>query len=129
QEYGPEADIWALGCTVYELITGTPLWESSNSDAKFDDVLHRIKYEEPNFENAKLSTVAKDFVKNCLVKNPNSRWTADMLLNHSFLKSADNVQPAKTRKRKSDYMSNLRRPHQKKAFKTQPHTRDLIIEH
>ncbi|XP_055832779.1 mitogen-activated protein kinase kinase kinase 20-like [Solanum dulcamara] len=105
QEYGPEADIWALGCTVYELITGTPLWKSSNSDPKFDDVLHRIKYVEPNLENAKLSKEAKDFLSNCLVKNPNLRSTASMLLNHSFLKSADNVQPPKTRKRQRGYMS------------------------
>ncbi|KAJ8548327.1 hypothetical protein K7X08_030796 [Anisodus acutangulus] len=63
QEYGPDTDIWALGCTVYELITGTPLWKSSNSDEKFDDVLHRIKYEELSFENVKLSTEAKDFYK------------------------------------------------------------------
>ncbi|XP_009598440.1 mitogen-activated protein kinase kinase kinase 20-like [Nicotiana tomentosiformis] len=130
QEYGPEADIWALGCIVYELITGKPLWDSSNSDAKVDDVLRRIRSEEPNFENGKLSAEAKDFVRSCLVKNPSSRWTADMLLNHSFLKSVNNVQPAtKTRKKQSGYMSFLRRPHRKTAFKTQPHIRDLIIEH
>ncbi|XP_055830396.1 mitogen-activated protein kinase kinase kinase 20-like [Solanum dulcamara] len=129
QEYGPKADIWALGCMVYELITGTPLWESSNSDPKFDDVLHRIKYEEPNLENDKLSTDAKDFLRNCLVKNPNTRWTADMLLNHSFLKSAENVQPAKKRKWQRGYMSSLRRTHQKRAFRTQPHIRDLVIQH
>ncbi|OIT22642.1 PREDICTED: mitogen-activated protein kinase kinase kinase ANP1-like [Nicotiana attenuata] len=128
QEYGPEVDIWALGCTVYELITGKPLWESSNS--KVDDVLRRIASEEPSFENAKLSAEAKDFVRSCLVKNPSSRWTADMLLNHSFLKSANNVQPAtKTRKKLSGYMSLLRRPRRKTAFKTQPHIRDLIVEH
>ncbi|XP_070003978.1 mitogen-activated protein kinase kinase kinase 20-like [Nicotiana sylvestris] len=106
REYGPKADIWALGCTVYELITRTPQWESSNSYAKVDDVLYRIGYEEPSFENAKLSAKAKDFVRSCLVKNPSSRWTTDMLLNHSFLKSANNVQPAtKTRKKQCGYMS------------------------
>ncbi|XP_019248726.1 PREDICTED: phosphoenolpyruvate carboxylase kinase 2-like [Nicotiana attenuata] len=127
EEYGPEVDIWALGCIVYELMTGTPLWES---DEDIDDVLHRIGYEQPSYENAKLSAEAKDFVRSCLVKNPSSRWTADMLLNHSFLKSANNVQPAtKTRKKQSGYMSLLRRPHRKTAFKTQPHIRDLVIEH
>ncbi|KAH0662496.1 hypothetical protein KY284_027427 [Solanum tuberosum] len=90
QEYGPEADIWALGCTVYELITGTPLWKSSsNSDPKFDDVLHRIKYEEPNLENGKLSTEAKDFLRNCLEKNPKWRWSADMLLDHCFVNNVE----------------------------------------
>ncbi|XP_049409930.1 mitogen-activated protein kinase kinase kinase 20-like [Solanum stenotomum] len=129
QEYGPEADIWALGCTVYELITGTPLWESSNSDPKFDDVLQRIKYEEPNLENDKLSTEVKDFLRYCLIKNPKSRWSAGLLLNHSFLKSADSVLPPKKRKRQHGYMSSLHRPNQKRAFRTQPHIRHLIIEH
>ncbi|XP_049382787.1 mitogen-activated protein kinase kinase kinase 20-like [Solanum stenotomum] len=111
QEYGPGVDIWALGCTVYEMITGKPLWESSNS--------------EPNFENPKLSPEAKDFLNNCLVKNPSSRWTADMLLNHSFLKIADIVQlPEFTRKRPG-YFSRLR---QNKALRRQTPVRDMVTE-
>ncbi|WMV24414.1 hypothetical protein MTR67_017799 [Solanum verrucosum] len=40
-EYRPQVAIWALGCTVYELITGTPMWE----DADGDDVLDKIELE------------------------------------------------------------------------------------
>lgn len=125
-EYGPEVDIWAIGCTVYELLTGKPLWESNEKA----DVLDRIVSEEPNLEDVNLSREAKDFLRSCLAKNPRSRWNADMLLEHPFLnssKSADSDhQPAKTIKKKS-YMSILRRPHQKRAFKTQQHVRGLII--
>ncbi|KAK6796778.1 hypothetical protein RDI58_004479 [Solanum bulbocastanum] len=93
------------------MITGKPLWESSNS--------------EPNFENPKLSTEAKDFLNNCLVRNSSAHWSADMLLNHSFLKSADDVQPPDTKKRQCDGMLLLRK--KKPTFRTQPHIRDLVI--
>ncbi|KAG5621352.1 hypothetical protein H5410_006570 [Solanum commersonii] len=124
KEYCPGVDIWSLGCTVYEMITGKPLWESSDSDL----MLNRIKYEEPNIENPKLSIEAKDFLNNCLVRNPSARWSAEMLLNHSFLKSADDVQPPDTKKRQCDGMSLLRKKRTKTAFRTQPHIRDLVIQ-
>ncbi|OIT00668.1 PREDICTED: mitogen-activated protein kinase kinase kinase 3-like [Nicotiana attenuata] len=119
-QYGTEVDIWALGCTVYELLTGKPLWKTSSdiNDVKAD-VLHKIAFEKPKIQNAKVSKEARDFLKRCLDKNPRSRWTAEMLLNHPFLNSS-NVHPTKTRKKQSD-MSLLRR-----IFKTQPHIRDLI---
>ncbi|KAH0664221.1 hypothetical protein KY284_029152 [Solanum tuberosum] len=108
-EYTPQVDIWALGCTVYELITGTPLWE----DADGDDVLDKIE-----FENSKLSNEAQDFLEKCLVKNPSSRWTADLLLNHPFLlHSSKAANTAKTRKKKSGSMSLLHKPIQKITFK------------
>ncbi|WMV14536.1 hypothetical protein MTR67_007921 [Solanum verrucosum] len=114
KEYCPGVDIWSLGCIVYEMITWKPLWESSNS--------------KPNFENPKLSTKAKDFLNSCLVRNPSARCSADMLLNHSFMKSADDVQPPNTKKRQCDDMSLLRKKRTKTAFRTQPHIRDLVIE-
>lgn len=120
-EYGPPVDIWALGCTVYELITGTPLWESDSGSQQEadddDDVLDKIEFEEPKFQNSKLSNEAQDFLKRCLVKNPSSRWTADMLLNHPFLLDSSKVaDTAKTKKKQSGYQPILLKP-QPKIFK------------
>ncbi|TMW91093.1 hypothetical protein EJD97_014799, partial [Solanum chilense] len=57
-----QKDIWALGCTVYELITGTLMWE----DADGEYVLDKIEFEEPMFQNSKFSNEAQDFRKNVL---------------------------------------------------------------
>ncbi|KAK4721297.1 hypothetical protein R3W88_011530 [Solanum pinnatisectum] len=67
-EYSPQVDIWALGQTVYEPTCG-------NHCGKMQI-------------NSKLSSEAQDFLKKCLVKNPSTHWTADMLLNHTFLQNS-----------------------------------------
>ncbi|KAH0682551.1 hypothetical protein KY290_021132 [Solanum tuberosum] len=103
------------GKPVFELITGTPLWE----DADVDDVLNKIEFEEPKFQNSKLSNEAQYFLEKCLVKNPIMRWTADMLLNHTFLQNSSKV--VHTRKKKSDSMSILHKPIQKITFKIGNH--------
>ncbi|KAK4355227.1 hypothetical protein RND71_024198 [Anisodus tanguticus] len=77
------ADIWAVGCTVIEMVTGSHPW----SDLK-DPVsaLYRIGYsgDLPQLPNS-LSNDARDFIGKCLMKFPKERWTAKQLLQHPFL--------------------------------------------
>ncbi|KAH0726754.1 hypothetical protein KY284_002619 [Solanum tuberosum] len=71
-KYGPEADIWSFGCTVFEIITGKPLWELDEDIY----VLCRISIESPDLQNSKLSRLAEDFLRKCLVRDHRARWTA-----------------------------------------------------
>ncbi|XP_021909832.1 mitogen-activated protein kinase kinase kinase 18-like [Carica papaya] len=82
REYqGPESDIWSLGCTVIEMLTGKPAWE----DRGFE-TLSRIGFSEelPRFPT-QLSELGRDFLDKCLRKEPSQRWTCDQLLEHPFL--------------------------------------------
>ncbi|MCD9559220.1 hypothetical protein HAX54_017077 [Datura stramonium] len=88
-EYGTAADIWAFGCTVFEMITGKKVWDCTG----IDDTVHllcKIGMQSPDLHDEKLSKEAEDFLKKCLARDLRSRWTADMLLNHPFL-SLDNA--------------------------------------
>ncbi|KAJ0962604.1 hypothetical protein J5N97_027726 [Dioscorea zingiberensis] len=82
---GPEADIWALGCTVIQMATGKAPWLDSDPLA----VLHRIAFsgESPPLPPS-LSDDARDFLSRCLMKIPSERWSADELLIHPFLSSS-----------------------------------------
>ncbi|KAG5610581.1 hypothetical protein H5410_021862, partial [Solanum commersonii] len=83
------------GKPVYELISGTPLWE----DADVDDVLNKIEFEEPKFQNSKLSNEVQDFLEKCL----------------------NSSKVANKRKKKSDSMPILDKPIQKIIFKINNH--------
>ncbi|XAR70704.1 Mitogen-activated protein kinase kinase kinase [Bertholletia excelsa] len=87
QEYEPWSDIWALGCTVLEMITGKPAWEC-DVGTEACALLYRIGFttqvpEIPSW----VSEEARDFLRRCLVRDPRSRWTVDMLLAHPFVSS------------------------------------------
>ena len=88
--YGRYADIWSLGCTVFELLTGnspfkgTNIYKSTKIILDFDD-------EYLFLESEKIGVLAKDFIKCCIKKNPKLRHNSFELLNHPFLKHYDNV--------------------------------------
>ncbi|XP_052172264.1 mitogen-activated protein kinase kinase kinase 20-like [Diospyros lotus] len=78
-------DIWSLGCTVIEMITGKQAWAGK----KFKDV-HELRREIALGEGLpgipqNLSDEGKDFLGRCLVRDWRFRWTAEMLLHHPFV--------------------------------------------
>ncbi|KAI9075036.1 hypothetical protein K1719_042986 [Acacia pycnantha] len=87
--YDSPADIWSLGCAVVEMVTGKPAWSSPNGSelSNIYSLLLRIGVGEELPEiPEELSEDGKDFLRKCLVKDPAERWTAEMLLEHPFIK-------------------------------------------
>ncbi|CAN6989028.1 unnamed protein product [Brassica rapa subsp. trilocularis] len=83
--YGTAADVWALGCAVVEMSSGKTAW-SVEEGLNFMSLLIRIGVgdELPKVPED-LSEEGKDFLSKCFVKDPEERWTAEMLLNHPFV--------------------------------------------
>ncbi|XP_072983480.1 mitogen-activated protein kinase kinase kinase 20-like [Typha latifolia] len=84
-EYEEPCDIWALGCTVIEMLTGVP---ARSLPTKVDlpsmflmlsrgDLVVKIP--------ETVSEEGKDFLSRCLEDEPAKRWTARMLLRHPFV--------------------------------------------
>ncbi|XP_022867446.1 mitogen-activated protein kinase kinase kinase 18-like [Olea europaea var. sylvestris] len=87
EEQGFPADIWALGCTIIEMATGSIPWQEMEDPVS---ALYRIGYsgEVPKYPGW-LSDNAKELLTMCLVKDPNERWTAAQLLKHPFFDSME----------------------------------------
>ncbi|KAL1804411.1 hypothetical protein DCAR_0936060 [Daucus carota subsp. sativus] len=84
-------DIWAVGCIVLELLLGEGgLWKKCIDEdaqclaemiANYED--DRLILLVPELDH--LSENGKDFVRRCLTKRVEDRWTADELLSHPFI--------------------------------------------
>ncbi|CAK9160919.1 unnamed protein product [Ilex paraguariensis] len=78
-------DIWSLGCTVLEMATSKPPW------SQYEGVAAMFKIgnskELPAIPDH-LSDEGKDFVRQCLQRNPKHRPTAAQLLDHPFVTNA-----------------------------------------
>ncbi|XP_076922138.1 mitogen-activated protein kinase kinase kinase 1-like [Bidens hawaiensis] len=81
--YGPAADIWSLGCTVLEMLTG----QVPYSNLEGMQALFRIGNGELPSIPKTLSVEARDFILTCLQINPNERPTAAQLLDHPFMQT------------------------------------------
>ncbi|KAF5955995.1 hypothetical protein HYC85_008851 [Camellia sinensis] len=91
EDYEPESDIWALGCTILELLTGKEPWKCDRNTERVTILFKIASTQEIPEIPSGFSEEAEDFLKKCLVRDLKSRWTADMLLGHPFVSAADGV--------------------------------------
>ncbi|XP_015934263.1 mitogen-activated protein kinase kinase kinase 5 isoform X1 [Arachis duranensis] len=75
-------DIWSLGCTIIEMLTGRPPWSEFEGPQAMFKVLHRS----PPIPET-LSSEGQDFLKQCFRRNPADRPTAATLLTHAFVQN------------------------------------------
>ncbi|OWM89009.1 hypothetical protein CDL15_Pgr016393 [Punica granatum] len=76
-------DIWSLGCTIIEMLTGKPPWSEYEGAA----AMFKILKDTPPIPES-LSPEGKDFLQHCFKRNPAERSSAAMLLEHRFLKNS-----------------------------------------
>lgn len=77
-----KADIWSLGCTVVELLTGRPPFGDITNTMT---VMFRIVEDEMPIPE-ECSEPLKDFLQQCFQKEPSMRPDAELLCEHPWLK-------------------------------------------
>ncbi|XP_062873342.1 traf2 and NCK-interacting protein kinase-like [Trichomycterus rosablanca] len=86
--YDCKSDIWSLGITAIEMAEGAP----PLGDLHMMKVLQMIvNNPSPTLQQKKWSSSFHSFVKECLIKEPAERPSAENLLNHEFISSVTNI--------------------------------------
>ncbi|KAF9608503.1 hypothetical protein IFM89_009869 [Coptis chinensis] len=78
------SDIWSLGCTIIEMVTGRPPWGHETLNPMASILKIASSNEVPPFPT-KLSKVGLDFLDKCLQRDPKMRYTTQELLAHPFI--------------------------------------------
>ncbi|KAH3667022.1 hypothetical protein WICMUC_005369 [Wickerhamomyces mucosus] len=114
-EYNFKADIWSLGITAIEMAQGKP----PLSHIPAMKVLFQIpENDPPSLHSSEFSLDFKNFVQQCLQKNPNRRLSAKRLLQHPFLYKAGkcSILDDLIKKRQTWEVLNKDKLHKQKRF-------------
>ncbi|CAK7337624.1 unnamed protein product [Dovyalis caffra] len=84
-------DIWSLGCTIIEMLTGKPPWSEYEGAA----AMFKVMRDSPAIPET-LSPEGKDFMRCCFRRNPAERPSATILLEHRWLKNSQQIDVSST---------------------------------
>ena len=79
------SDIWSIGCTVIEMFQGEPPYNDKKNPLSILNCI--CKNNEPPKIPEGMSEELKDFVKKCLVLEPNKRCNVYELKKHPFIEN------------------------------------------
>lgn len=86
-DYGKECDMWSLGITLYQLLTGEFPFTGKNFP-ELKAVIHSGRFMYP--KNCNLTDDCKDLIQKMLMVDPKERITIPEALEHPWIKNAEN---------------------------------------
>ena len=88
QSYDRSCDLWSVGVITYIMLCGKPPFNGTNDATIFSKIRKGVYKMDDGMDGVwnGISNDAKDFIGCLLCTNVRKRWTADMALEHDWLK-------------------------------------------
>jgi len=113
-DYDEKCDVWSIGAITYIMLCGEPPFIGKTNN----EIFKKIVNDEVTFDKLKwkkISSEAKNFIKECMNKNPDKRFCTEKALNHHWFNSL-NVE-ADTNNLEKDILNNIKNFSSPQKFK------------